>query len=263
MSSETPVLDEVSAVRARGLSKSYELGELASLKRTLRSITRLGRAQPPVERFHALRDVSFDIARGEAFTILGHNGSGKTTMMSILAAITPPSDGWLDVRGRVVPVLSVGSSFHPDLTGEENAVLFGTILGLDGDEIAEAMPGIAEFAEMDADHMETPVKRFSEGMKARLTFATALRFPADVYIFDEVLTFADDHFKATCVDEMRRLVREGRTVIFVSHELDLVRDICTRGLWLDRGEVRLLGEIEEVAGEYAAARARHERAIAT
>jgi ABC-type polysaccharide/polyol phosphate transport system ATPase subunit len=252
------------AVRAQGLSKAYELGELASLRRTVGALGRLvGRPAASHERFHALRDVSFDIGRGEAFTILGANGSGKTTLMSILAAITPPTDGWVDVRGRVVPVLSVGSSFHPDLTGEENAALFGTILGLHGEEIAQAMPSIVEFAEMDAGHMRTPVKRFSEGMKARLTFATALRFPADIYIFDEVLTFADDEFKAACVGEMHRLVDEGRSIIFVSHELDLVRTICTRGLWLDRGEVRRAGDIDEVTGAYAAARAGREDPVAT
>jgi lipopolysaccharide transport system ATP-binding protein len=152
----------------------------------------------------------------------------------------------------VLPLLNVGSAFHPDLTASENITLFGTILGLDRRETAAAMPEIATFAAIDRRHLETPIKRHSEGMRARLAFATALRLPADLYIFDEVLVVADDEFKAACVAEISRLARDGRTVIFISHELALVRAVCTRGLWLDEGRVRLVGEVEDVLGAYEA-----------
>lgn len=242
------------AVRAVGLGKSYDLGELSSLKHTLAAAGQRLSRRPAVQhrRLRALDEVSFEVAVGEAYTILGTNGSGKTTLMSILAGVTPPTEGHADVRGRVVPVLSVGSAFHPDLTGTENAALFGTILGFRGDDITRALPEIRDFARLDPEHMATPLKRFSEGMKARLTIATALRFPGDLYVFDEVLTFADDGFKHACVAEMRGLVAAGRSVVFVSHELDLVRALCTRGLWLEGGRVRAQGDIARVTAVYEA-----------
>jgi lipopolysaccharide transport system ATP-binding protein len=242
------------AVEVEDLSKAYELGELASLNRTVRAIGRraLFRKDSSPAWLQAVKDVSFSIQAGECFTLVGSNGSGKSTVARMIAGITLPTTGQIRVRGRVLPLLNVGSAFHPDLTASENITLFGTILGLDRRETAAAVPEIATFAAIDRQHLETPIKRHSEGMRARLAFATALRLPADLYIFDEVLVVADDEFKAACVAEISRLARDGRTVLFISHELALVRAVCTRGLWLDEGRVRLVGDVEDVLGAYEA-----------
>ena len=248
--------DRTPVVKATELSKAYQLGELASLRGTVTDIGRAILRRPRrIEVFRALSKVSFEVQPGECFTLLGHNGSGKTTLLSILSGITLPTAGTVCVPRRVLPLLSVASAFHQDLTGAENALLFGSFLGLSRAEVERVMPDVSAFAAMDEQHLGTPVKRFSEGMKARLAFAMALRFPADLYIFDEVLTFTDDEFKAACVREIERLVADGKSVIFVSHELDLVRSLCQRGMWLDQGRVREIGEIGPLTEAYADARA--------
>jgi len=241
-------------VRATGVSKVYQLGELASLQRTASDIARAVLRRPrQIPIFRALSKVSFEVHAGDCFTILGQNGSGKTTLLSILAGITLPSAGTVSVPTHVLPLLSVGSAFHQDLTGRENALLFGSFLGLSRGTIEEAIPQVMEFAGMDEQHMGTPLKRFSEGMKARLAFAIALRLPADLYIFDEVLTFTDGEFKTECVREIERLSAAGKAIIFVSHELELVRSLCNRGMWLENGRVRQIDAIDTLADAYAEA----------
>jgi ABC-type polysaccharide/polyol phosphate transport system ATPase subunit len=240
------------AVEARGVGKKYELGELASLPRTAQNIVRVLTRRPPrLRMFGALQDVSFTVEPGEAFAILGSNGSGKSTLLSIVAGITLPTSGEVRVRGRTLPLFSVAAGFHPELTGRENVILFGTVLGIPRPEVMGALPEIADFAEIDAQHMATPVKRFSEGMMSRLAFATALCFPAEVYIFDEVLVTADDRFKAKCAEAIERLRDGGAAVFFISHELSLVRSICSRGMLLEGGRVKAIGPIDEIAREYA------------
>jgi lipopolysaccharide transport system ATP-binding protein len=158
--------------------------------------------------------------------------------------------GTIEVRGRLIPLLEVGAGFHPELTGRENVALLGTILGLSGAEIRAEMDRIAEFAGVER-HLDTPIKRYSLGMQARLSFATAVCFPADTYVFDEVLAVVDESFREKCAEELARLNGDGRTIVFMSHDLGLVRSICSTGMWLDRGRIRLRGEIDEVATAYA------------
>jgi lipopolysaccharide transport system ATP-binding protein len=252
MAERSAPADETLAVEGIGVSKVYEMGELASLSRSIQALRQLVSGhRPQHEYLEVLSDVSFRVEQGECFACLGRNGSGKSTLLSIIADVTLPSAGRINVRGRVVPLLHVDSGFHQDLTGRENVVMLGTILGLTREELDEAIPRIADFAEIDRAHMETPIGRFSTGMQSRLAFATALSLPASTYILDEVLAAADDHFKGICVAEIRRLVEDGRTVIFVSHELELVRSICTRGMWLDKGHLRAIGDIAEVTAAYA------------
>lgn len=186
---------------------------------------------------------------------MGANGSGKSTLSRMIAGITLPTSGAVRIRGRILPLLSVAAAFHPELNGRENVKLFGTILGLGHDEIVAATPEVAAFSGIDREHLATPTKRFSEGMQARLAFAIALRLPADVYIFDEVLVVADNEFKAACVEEIKHLAERGRSFIFISHELPLVRSICTRGMWIDRGRVQTIGPIDEVLDAYKESRA--------
>ena len=239
--------DHTLALRCEGVAKSYHLGQELSLQHTLNSIVR--RAEDH-ERFWAVSDATFDVTRGEFFGIVGANGSGKSTLTQLISGIAMPDKGRIDVWGRVVPLLEVGAGFHPELTGRENVSLFGTILGLDTSAIRAEMDRIADFAGVRR-HMETPLKRYSSGMQARLSFATAVCFPADIYVFDEVLAVVDDSFRERCSEELVRLNQSGKTIIFMSHDLDLVRSVCSTGMWLDRGAVRARGAIDEVAAGYS------------
>jgi lipopolysaccharide transport system ATP-binding protein len=235
------------AVRCEGVGKSYGLGEELSLQHTLNTLIRRGDEQ---DRFWALSDVSFEVRRGDAFGIVGTNGSGKSTLTQVMSGIAMQDTGMIEVWGRLIPLLEVGAGFHPELTGRENVALLGTILGLNAAAVRGEMSRIAEFAGIER-HLDTPIKRYSFGMQARLSFATAVCFQADTYVFDEVLSVVDDSFRDQCAEEIARLNREGRTIIFMSHDLELVKSVCSTGMWLDKGHVQLHGGIDEVAAAYA------------
>jgi lipopolysaccharide transport system ATP-binding protein len=237
------------AVRCEGVGKSYGLGEELSLQHTLNTLVRRRQEQ---DRFWALSDVSFEVHRGESFGIVGTNGSGKSTLTQVMSGIAMQDTGKIEVWGRLIPLLEVGAGFHPELTGRENVALLGTILGLSAAAIRSEMDRISEFSGIER-HLDTPVKRYSFGMQARLSFATAICFQADTYVFDEILSVVDDSFREQCAAALARLNREGRTIIFMSHDLDLVKSVCTTGMWLDDGRVRLRGSIDEVAAEYEGA----------
>jgi ABC-type polysaccharide/polyol phosphate transport system ATPase subunit len=236
------------AVRSVGLTKTFPLGAELSLQATARRL--LGQASKP-ESFDALKDVSFEIQRGSFFGIVGHNGSGKSTLTQLISGIAVPTAGTIDVWGRILPLLEVGAGFHDELTGRENVTLLGTIMGLTPREIEDAMPGIVEFAGITR-HLETPMKRYSSGMRARLSFATAIGFPSDIYVFDEVLAVVDDDFRERCQEALRQVHATGRTIILMSHDLNLIRDVCEHGMWLNQGRVMLVGDIEDVANAYSA-----------
>ena len=187
--------------------------------------------------------------RGEAIGFVGINGSGKSTLIQILAGTTLPTSGEMRVWGRVLPLMAVGQGFHPELTGRENITLFSSSLGFPPKTIAERMDAVTEFAELER-HMDTPVKRFSSGMISRLSFAIGIMFPADIYVFDEVLAVVDGEFQARCLEEIKRLHGSGRTVIFVSHNRNQVAEVCERVIWLERGSVRDEGPTHEVLEAY-------------
>jgi len=237
------------AIVAEGLSKSYRLGELHSLRQTVGHLLRRGGTSddPP---FAALHDLDFTVHRGEAFGIVGTNGSGKSTLLQILAGTLLPTGGTMLVQGRVLPLLAVGTGFHPELTGRENVTLFASSLGVPRKAVAGRIDAVGAFAEIES-HMDTPVKRFSSGMISRLSFAIAMQFPADIYVFDEVLAVVDGEFQARCLAEISRLHDSGRTVIFVSHDLEQVSEICERLMWLERGCLKQIGSTPEVLDAYA------------
>lgn len=237
------------AVAARSLSKRYRLGETQSVQQRLNRLLRRP-AGAPRPALDALADVDFTINRGEAFGIVGTNGSGKSTILQILAGTTLPTAGSLEVSGRVLPLLAVGTGFHGELTGRENVRLFAASLGLPLDAIDARMEAVGAFAEIER-HMDTPIKRFSSGMLSRLSFAIAMQFPADIYVFDEVLAVVDAEFQTRCLEEIKRLHERGRTVIFVSHDTEQVADVCKRVLWVDRGRVVCVGPTGEVLEAYA------------
>ncbi len=239
----------VPMVVGQNVEKRYQLGELSSLTMTVRRLSQLMRVTSR-PAFAALTNVSFEIGRGEAFAIVGRNGSGKSTLLHMICGITLPTSGSITVRGRLLPLLAIGTSFHPELTGRENVVLFGTVLGLKRNVIEDRMDDIAAFAELE-NHLDTPNKRYSDGMQARLSFAISMLFPADIYVFDEVLAVVDGEFRERCLTEIERLRDSGNTVIFVSHDLQQVTRLCNRALWLDGGAVRAVGDADEVLPAYA------------
>ena len=237
------------AVVADGLSKVYRLGELHSLQQTVNRLLRRRRGSASSAPLHALEEVSFKVNHGDAFGIVGTNGSGKSTVLQILAGTTLPTGGLMTVKGRVLPLLAVGTGFHPELTGRENVTLFASSLGVPRAAIRARIDAVSEFAEIER-HMDTPVKRFSSGMLSRLSFAIAMQFPADIYVFDEVLAVVDGEFQARCIVEIKRLHRAGRTVIFVSHDLDQVSQVCDRVMWLDKGRLERVGSTRDVLAAY-------------
>jgi lipopolysaccharide transport system ATP-binding protein len=239
------------AVSAVGLSKHYRLGEHHSLGRTLKRLTGRGRGNP-IPGLEALLDVDFTVWRGEAVAIVGTNGSGKSTLLQLLAGTTLPTQGELRIYGRVLPLLAVGLGFHLELTGRENVTLFASSLGIPRRAIEARMDDVTAFAELDR-HMDTPVKRFSSGMLSRLSFAIAVQFPADIYVFDEVLAVVDAEFQGRCIDEIKRLHAQGRTIVFVSHQPRQVAEVCERAIWLERGTVQHDGPVAAVLEAYGQA----------
>jgi ABC-type polysaccharide/polyol phosphate transport system ATPase subunit len=242
-----PDLSDAVAISAVGLKKRYQLGELHSLKQTLRRLSRRPRVHK--EDLDVLAGVDFTVRRGEAISLLGTNGSGKSTLLQIIAGTTLPTGGRMLVRGRVLPVLAVGQGFHPELTGSENVMLYATSLGIPRDTIAARMDDVTAFAELER-HIATPVKRFSSGMISRLSFAIAVQFPADIYIFDEVLAVVDGEFRDRCLEEIKHLHAQGRTVLFVSHSLDQVVDVCETAIWLENGRLKRAGRVDELVPAY-------------
>jgi lipopolysaccharide transport system ATP-binding protein len=241
-------LDSDIVLQADGLSKRYTLGNLYSLSRTVATLTGR-RGDESGKIFDALTGVDFAVRRGETIGIVGSNGAGKSTLLQILAGTSVPTGGRLTVRGRVMPLLAVGLGFHPELTGRENVNLFAASLGISLSEARRRMDAVIDFAGVGV-HIDTPIKRFSSGMTSRLSVAIAVQFPADVYIFDEVLAVVDAEFQDRCLAEIRRLHSLGRTIFFVSHNQGQVLAVCSKVLWLEKGSVRQFGPAAEVLEAY-------------
>jgi lipopolysaccharide transport system ATP-binding protein len=249
------------AIEVQSLAKRYQLGERAVLHGTLRdamgrTVRRLlhrarGR-QDAEDTIWALDHVTFDVARGEAVGIIGRNGAGKTTLLKILSGITDPTDGEARVWGRVGSLLEVGTGFHPDLTGRENILLNGAILGMPRGEIMRKFDEIVAFAEVER-FIDTPVKRYSSGMYLRLAFAVAAHLEPEILLVDEVLAVGDASFQRKCLGKMSDVAGEGRTVLFVSHNMAAVRSLTQRVVWLDRGRLVEHGPTSEVVSRYLAA----------
>jgi lipopolysaccharide transport system ATP-binding protein len=199
--------------------------------------------------FWALEDVSFEVKKGEAFGIIGHNGAGKSTMLKILSRIMQPTEGQMVVHGRLSALIEVSAGFHSDLTGRENIFLNGTILGMSRREIESKLDAIIDFSGLE-DFIDTPVKRYSSGMFARLGFSVAAHVDPEVLIVDEVLSVGDFVFQEKCIARMNEILSGGTTVLFVSHNLRAVGDLCQRGLLLDSGKVSTIGKMSDVINSY-------------
>jgi lipopolysaccharide transport system ATP-binding protein len=234
------------AVRVEGLGKRFAIGATAPLRRLARLV---GRPAPERKAFWALRDVSFDVERGEALGIIGPNGAGKSTLLKILSRITEPTTGSAELAGRVSSLLEVGTGFHPELTGRENTYLNGAILGMKRAEIRARFDEIVDFSGVEK-FIDTPVKRFSSGMRVRLAFAVAAHLQPEILIVDEVLAVGDARFQEKCLGRMRKVAGEGRTVLFVSHNMAAVEGLCSRAVRLEDGRIRSRGDATEVVRDY-------------
>jgi lipopolysaccharide transport system ATP-binding protein len=246
------------AIETHGLGKRYTLGAGGRGYGTLReSISGLVRA--PLRRreassrnqLWALRDLSLSIGSGDVLGLIGHNGAGKSTLLKILSRITEPSAGYADVTGRVGSLLEVGTGFHPELTGRENVFLNGAILGMRRAEIRARFDEIVEFAEIER-FLDTPVKRYSSGMSVRLAFAVAAHLEPEILLVDEVLAVGDAAFQRKSLAKMTEVADEGRTVIFVSHNLSIIQALCRRGVLLERGRITADGPVQETVNRYLA-----------
>jgi lipopolysaccharide transport system ATP-binding protein len=256
-----------SAVSVSDLGKRYVLGEALShyptLKDTLttaalragsalRSPLKSMRRKQPTH-FWALRGVSLEIAEGEVVGIIGRNGAGKSTLLKILSRITEPTEGYARIHGRVGSLLEVGTGFHPELSGRENTFLNGAILGMQRREIAAKFDEIVAFAEVER-FIDTPVKRYSSGMYLRLAFAVAAHLETEILIVDEVLAVGDASFQKKCLGKMGEVAHQGRTVLFVSHNMDAVQRLCTRAVLLEQGAVQCDADTAQVVARYLSAR---------
>ena len=199
--------------------------------------------------FWALRNVSLSINQGEVVGIVGRNGAGKSTLLKLLSRITVPTEGRFRINGRIASLLEVGTGFHQELTGRENIFLNGAILGMTHAEIVKKFEQIVDFSEIE-DFLDTPVKRYSSGMYIRLAFAVAAHLEPEVLIVDEVLAVGDAAFQKKCLGKMENFARSGRTVLFVSHNMDAIRSLCQRGIWLKDGQIHRDGPVEQVSDEY-------------
>jgi ABC-2 type transport system ATP-binding protein len=226
------------AIEIENVTKIFKLyrDKLQSAKER---VIKFGRM--PYEEFHALDDVSFDVAEGKTVGILGHNGSGKSTMLKCVTGTLRPTSGAIRTRGRVAALLELGAGFHPELTGRENVYLNGSILGLDKAYIDARFDDIVEFSEI-GEFIDNQVKHYSSGMYSRLGFAVAVNVDPDVLLVDEVLSVGDESFQRKCIDRVREFQREGRTILVVSHAADLVRRICDQAVVLDHGKLVTVDE---------------------
>jgi lipopolysaccharide transport system ATP-binding protein len=241
------------AIEVKGLGKRFEIGPAAGgymllTEQITERFRRRGRP-PKTQEFWALQDIDFEVKRGETFGVIGHNGAGKSTLLKILSRITPPTTGEARLHGRVGALLEVGTGFHPELTGRENVFLNGAILNMKRTDIQRRFDEIVEFADI-GPFIDTPVKRYSSGMQLRLAFSVAAHLEPEILIIDEVLSVGDVAFQQKCLDRMEGVSREGRTVVFISHNLASVRNLCDRGMLLSRGRSRAVGPVSEVIEEY-------------
>ena len=242
------------AIRVEHLGKRYRIGHGGgrpdTLRDTVAALFRRGHgAGEAAGDLWALREVSFEIARGEVVGIIGRNGAGKSTLLKVVSRVIRPNRGRVWVRGHLAPLLELGAGFHPELTGRENVFLNGTLLGYTHAQMAARFDEITEFAEI-GEFIDAPLRTYSSGMVVRLGFAVATSAQPDILIMDEVLSVGDEYFQEKCKARMAGFRRNGATILFVAHSMDLVRSMCKQAAWLDHGQIRALGPVEEVIAAY-------------
>ncbi|MGD0840141.1 MAG: polysaccharide ABC transporter ATP-binding protein [Candidatus Acidiferrales bacterium] len=245
-------------IHVEGLGKRYRVGEreryLALRDIISRAFAAPFRPRAPRTKDYlwALRDVSFNVTQGEVIGLVGRNGAGKTTLLKLLSRITRPTTGHAEIRGRIGSLLEVGTGFHPELTGRENVFLSGAILGMTKREIEQKMDAIVAFADVDR-FLNTPLKHYSSGMQMRLAFAVAAHLEPEILLVDEVLAVGDLEFQKKCMGKMEEVSKTGRTIVFVSHQMNQIRRLCERVLWIDGGRIRAHGPTAKIVADYESA----------
>lgn len=255
------------AVRFEDIAKQYRVGEIGTgtISRDLERLwAKVRGLEDPYavigevndresgggsEFVWALKDITFDIEEGEVFGIVGRNGAGKSTLLKVLSRVTAPTQGKIKTRGRIASLLEVGTGFHPELTGRDNVFLNGALLGMSNREIKQRMDEIVEFSGC-AKFIDTPVKRYSSGMTVRLGFAVAAHLECEIMIIDEVLAVGDAAFQAKCIDRMTQLAKDGRTILFVSHNVQAVEQLCTRACFIEKGQLGMVGDVSDAIQRY-------------
>lgn len=233
------------AIRIENVSKRYE----RHTRRELLAQSALRRIRNDVEPFYALREINASIEAGERVAIVGGNGAGKSTLLGIIAGVTWPTSGRVTRTGRISALLELGTGFHPDLTGRENIKLNASLLGLSRAEVAAKFDSIVAFSEMER-FLDEPLRTYSSGMIARIGFATAIHVDPEILVLDEVMAVGDAGFQAKCIARVAEMAAAGATLLVVSHQLSLVETMCSRALWLDKGQLKLDAPVSEVLGAY-------------
>ncbi len=239
-------------IEVRNISKQYKIGQkqqYLSLRDSVSDFFKTKGEHTPRSDFWALNDVSFDVQAGESIGIIGRNGAGKSTLLKILSRITPPTKGKIILRGRIASLLEVGTGFHSELTGRENVFMNGSILGLRRAEIAQKFDEIVAFSGVE-QFIDTPLKHYSSGMQLRLAFAVAAHLEPEILVIDEVLAVGDADFQKKCLGKMDEVSKSGRTVLFVSHNMGAIRQLCHKGVILDKGKMIFEGDIQKAVALY-------------
>lgn len=201
------------------------------------------------KRFTALKNVSFEVLRGECLGVIGRNGAGKSTLLGLIAGVLKPDKGKIEIKGRISPLLELGAGFHPELTGRENAVLNGVLMGMTMKETLEKVPQIIEFSELE-NFIDQPLRTYSSGMVARLAFSVVAHLNSDILLIDEILAVGDINFQKKCLMKLESFLRDGITIIFVSHSMDQIKTLCNRVMWIEDHSVKLIGETQETCKAY-------------
>ena len=255
-------MEDKYAIRIHNVSKKYKVGlQKGRRYRMFRDVLldtakaawnfrrRKAGANEDPETFWALKDLTFDVAPGDSLGIVGNNGAGKSTLLKILSRVTVPTTGYAHLRGRVSSLLEVGTGFHPELTGRENIYLNGAVLGMRKREIVSKFDEIVEFSEVEK-FLDTPVKFYSSGMRVRLAFSVAAHLEPEILLVDEVLAVGDVAFQKKSINRMEKVTKEGRTVIFVSHNMAAIRSLCKTGVYLDKGKIIYMGDVDGTVKAY-------------
>lgn len=252
-------MKKISAIKVENLSKMYRIQTVKPAFTLRDKLTEIGKPKLKQQDFWALKNLTFEVYQGEVLGVIGKNGSGKSTLLKILSRITEPTGGKVTLRGRVASLLEVGTGFNPELTGRENIFLNGAILGMTKREITNKFNEIVAFSGVET-FLDTPVKRYSSGMYVRLAFAVAAHLESEILLVDEVLAVGDAEFQEKCIGKMNSITRDGRTVIFVSHNLEAVRLLCHRAILINRGKLVMTGKPRDVIQKYISHQTPHKSA---
>ncbi len=234
------------AIRTKNLYKDFKLNsdKPGTLKEKLLFFRR-----NKVEKVHILKDIDLDIKKGETVALIGTNGSGKSTLLKLMTKIIYPTKGKIEVNGKLTSLLELGAGFHPDFTGRENIYFNASIFGLTAKEIDKRIPEIIEFSEL-GELIDAPVRTYSSGMYMRLAFSVAINVDAEILLIDEILAVGDQHFQEKCFSKLHELKEAGKTIVIVSHDMNSVKDLCDRAVWIYEGRIKLDGKVDKVIDEY-------------